>query len=470
MATTETNSTERVYMDYNATTPLAPEVVEDISRALTEAWGNPSSSYGPGQKAKALIGRARESIASMVGGCPEDIIFTSGGTEANNLVLHTAVKHFWKTRSAGGREDGVPAAGSRGAALPHIVVSCLEHDSVRLAVDSLVAEGRADFTAVPASWVTGRVEVDQVLAAIRPTTCIVSIMLANNETGIIMPIAEICRRVRAMRGGGAMPRLGRVLLHTDAAQALGKIRVNVEELGVDYLTVVGHKFYGPRVGALCVRGLGAGTPLVPMLFGGGQERNFRPGTENTPMIAGLGKAAELVCQHLDEYERHMRQTRDYLEELLLAAFGTERLHFNGHFSGSDRLPNTCNVSILGPCLQGHRVLAEAGGLLASVGAACHSGNTHRPSHVLLQCGLPEEVALNAVRLSVGRETSRRDVERAVSSLRAAVATLTARGPAGTAPRVATPPAEDSVPTEQASVSDNDVNSTPIHIISNSGDA
>ncbi|XP_042202425.1 selenocysteine lyase-like [Callorhinchus milii] len=149
-----------------------------------------------------------------------------------------------------------------------------------------------------------------------------------------------------------MPRLGRVLLHTDAAQALGKIRVNIEELGVDYLTVVGHKFYGPRVGALCVRDLGAGTPLVPMLFGGGQERNFRPGTENTPMIAGLGKAAELVCQHLDEYERHMRQMRDYLEELLLAAFGTERLHFNGHFSGSDRLPNTCNVSILGPCLQG----------------------------------------------------------------------------------------------------------------------
>ncbi|CAM9519278.1 unnamed protein product [Lampetra planeri] len=451
MATTETNSTERVYMDYNATTPLAPEVVEDISRALTEAWGNPSSSYGPGQKAKALIGRARESIASMVGGCPEDIIFTSGGTEANNLVLHTAVKHFWKTRSAGGREDGVPAAGSRGAALPHIVVSCLEHDSVRLAMDSLVAEGRADFTAVPASWVTGRVEVDQVLAAIRPTTCIVSIMLANNETGIIMPIAEICRRVRAMRGGGAMPRLGRVLLHTDAAQALGKIRVNVEELGVDYLTVVGHK--------------------VPQTRRQRSPRRLSVArTENTPMIAGLGKAAELVCQHLDEYERHMRQTRDYLEELLLAAFGTERLHFNGHFSGSDRLPNTCNVSILGPCLQGHRVLAEAGGLLASVGAACHSGNTHRPSHVLLQCGLPEEVALNAVRLSVGRETSRRDVERAVSSLRAAVATLTARGPAGTAPRVATPPAEDSVPTEQASVSDNDVNSTPIHIISNSGDA
>ncbi|XP_032810973.1 selenocysteine lyase isoform X2 [Petromyzon marinus] len=415
MATTETNTMERVYMDYNATTPLAPEVVEDISRALTEAWGNPSSSYGPGQKAKALICRARGNIASMLGGCPEDIIFTSGGTEANNLVLHTAVKHFWKTRSAGGREDGVPAAGSRGAALPHIIVSCLEHDSVRLAVDSLVAEGRADFTAVPASWVTGRVEVDQVLAAIRPTTCIVSIMLANNETGIIM-------------------------------------------------------FYGPRVGALCVRGLGAGTPLVPMLFGGGQERNFRPGTENTPMIAGLGKAAELVCQHLDEYERHMRQTRDYLEELLLAEFGPERLHFNGHFSGSDRLPNTCNVSILGPCLQGHRVLAEAHGLLASVGAACHSGNTHRPSHVLLQCGVPEEVALNAVRLSVGRETSRRDVERAVSSLRAAVTTLTARGPAGTVPRVATPPAEDSAPTEQESVSDNDVNSTPINIISNSGDA
>lgn len=213
-----------------------------------------------------------------------------------------------------------------------------------------------------------------------------------------------------------------MLVHTDAAQALGKRRVDVRDLGVDFLTIVGHKFYGPRIGALYVRGLGEHTPLYPMLFGGGQERNFRPGTENTPMIAGLGKAAELVAENCEAYEAHMRGVRDYLEERLVAEFG-KRIHLNSQFPGSERLPNTCNFSIQGPQLQGRAVLAQCRMLLASVGAACHSDLGDRPSPVLLSCGIPVDVARNAIRLSVGRSSTRTEVDLVVQDLRQAVARL-----------------------------------------------
>ncbi|NXD16976.1 SCLY lyase, partial [Nothocercus nigrocapillus] len=370
-----------------------------------------------GRRAKEIIGSARESLARMVGGRPEDIVFTSGGTEANNMVIHSALRHFresWQQGRAGPGDGG---------AAPHFVTSSVEHDSVRLPLERLRKEGLAEATFVPVSARSGQAEVDDVLAAVRPTTCLVSIMLANNETGVIMPVSELSQRICGLNQRRAAAGLPRILVHTDAAQMIGKGRVDVQELGVDYLTIVGHKFYGPRIGALYVRGPGTATPLHPMLFGGGQERSFRPGTENTPMIAGLGKAAELVIKNWEAYEAHMRDVRDYLEARLEASFGKQRIHLNSKFAGSRRLCNTCNFSILGPGLQGRRVLSHCKTLLASVGAACHSEKGDRPSSILLSCGIPYDVAQNALRLSVGRDTTRADVDLVVQDLMQAVAQL-----------------------------------------------
>ncbi|XP_060007682.1 selenocysteine lyase isoform X3 [Lagenorhynchus albirostris] len=490
----------KVYMDYNATTPLEPEVIQAMTEAMQEAWGNPSSPYAAGRKAKEIINAARENLAKMMGGRPQDMIFTSGGTEveaahgrgpgtfvaftvgwlsfdlrcaapegppfrtrsrcvfcegvtwgfkgpsifrgthaafhpgrllpfiwfaasqtwSNNLVIHSVVKHFHKIHAAVGdtAERPSPVEG----ALPHIITCTVEHDSIRLPLEHLVEEQVAEVTFVPVSKVNGQVEAEDILAAVRPATCLVTIMLANNETGVIMPVPEISRRVRALNQQRAAGGLPGVLVHTDAAQALGKRRVDVRDLGVDFLTVVGHKFYGPRIGALYVRGLGELTPLYPMLFGGGQERNFRPGTENTPMIAGLGKAAELVAEKCEAYEAHMQAVRDYLEERLAAEFG-ERVHLNSQFPGTERLPNTCNFSIQGPRLQGRLVLAQCRTLLASLGAACHSDHGDRPSPVLLSCGVPLDLARNAIRLSVGRGTTQAEVDLVVQDLKQAVARL-----------------------------------------------
>ncbi|XP_056102277.1 selenocysteine lyase [Rhinichthys klamathensis goyatoka] len=412
---------DRIYMDYNATTPVDPEVIKVVTDALTDAWGNPSSNYLPGLNARDIIYHSRDTIARMVGGKAADIIFTSGGTEANNLVFHTAVEHFRKSKTSA--EGGMNSQQLNGrGSLPHIIISNVEHDSIKLTAKHLLKEGKADVTFVPVSKVTARVEVEDVIAAIRPTTCLVSIMLANNETGIIMPIKDICQRVKDVNKQRATS-APRILLHTDAAQAIGKIRVDAHELGVDYITIVGHKFYGPRIGALFANDPGTTAPVYPLLFGGGQERNFRPGTENTAMIAGLGKAAELVSLNLVEYEAHFLDIRCYLEQKLLAVFGKDKIHFNSHLSGSGILPNTCNVSILGRGLQGRRVLSTCRRLLASVGAACHSDRGDQPSHILLSCGIPYDVATNALRISVGRSTSREDVDIVVEDLRDTVEQL-----------------------------------------------
>ncbi|NXA42709.1 SCLY lyase, partial [Eudromia elegans] len=412
----------RVYLDYNATTPVASEAAEAVAEALRQAWGNPSSPYGAGRKAKEIIASARESLARMVGGRPEDIVFMSGGTEANNTVIHTALRHFRESRPQGRAGPGDGSPGAAGSA-PHFVTSSVEHDSVRLPLEHLVKEELAEATFVPVSKQSGQAEADDILAAVRPTTCLVSIMLANNETGVIMPVSEVSQRIRGLNQKRAAAGLPRILVHTDAAQMIGKGRVDVQELGVDYLTIVGHKFYGPRIGALYVRGPGTTTPLHPMLFGGGQERSFRPGTENTAMIAGLGRAAELVIKNGEAYEAHMRDVRDYLEARLEASFGKKRIHFNSKFAGSRRLCNTCNFSILGRGLQGRRVLSHCKTLLASVGAACHSEEGDRPSSILLGCGIPYDVAQNALRLSVGRDTTRADVDLVVQDLVQAVAQL-----------------------------------------------
>ncbi|XP_077998899.1 selenocysteine lyase-like [Glandiceps talaboti] len=397
-----------IYLDYNATTPLEDEVLSAIHDALRDAWGNPSSSHDAGKKAKAVIDQARSCIAEMINAVSQDIIFTSGGTEANNLVIHTAMKHFHDTFP---QSHGSPC-------LPHIITSNLEHDSVKLVIDNFVDEEKIEASFIPASKLTGHVEVEDIIAAVRPNTCLVTIMMANNETGVIQPITEIMKAVKLLNRD-PKTELPRILLHTDAAQAIGKICVDTQELGVDYLTVVGHKFYAPRIGALFVKGPGKSTPLSPMFYGGGQERNFRPGTENTGMIAGLGKAAELVVKNIDQYEKHMREVRDYLEDRLTKIFG-ERVHFNGRFENSKRIPNTCNVSIRGEGLQGNKILKCTKHIQASVGAACHSDLHSKPSHILLAVGIPYDIATNALRLSVGRHTSKEDIDVVVEDIREAI--------------------------------------------------
>ncbi|XP_002737381.1 selenocysteine lyase-like [Saccoglossus kowalevskii] len=370
-----------IYLDYNATTPLEPDVLSSIQLALQDAWGNPSSAHSAGQKAKSIIVKSRAFIAEMINARSDDIIITSGGTEANNLVFHTAMRYYAEMSS------------SVNHSLPHVVTSNLEHDSIKLVVEHFVKENKMEATFVTASKLTGRVEVNDIISAIKPNTCLVTVMMANNETGVIQPIAEISKAVKSIKRN---PRseVFRILIHTDAAQAIGKIPVDVEELGVDYLTIVGHKFYGPRIGALYAKEPGCTTPIYPMLFGGGQERNFRPGTENTGMIAGLGKVE----------------------------FG-ERVHFNGRYAESERLPNTCNVSIQGPGLEGYKILQQTKHLQASVGAACHSEKHSSPSHILLSIGVPYDVASNAIRLSIGRDTTTDDIDLVVSEIKQAVQNL-----------------------------------------------
>ncbi|RUS81576.1 hypothetical protein EGW08_010677 [Elysia chlorotica] len=401
-----------VYLDYNATTPLAPEVIDAITDSLKEAWGNPSSSYTAGLKAKDVISSAREQVANMIGASPNDIFFTSGGTESNNWVLHMAVQLFDFHDAADNNALGNGDRGStRTRRVPHFITSNVEHDSVKLVLEHFKKSKIADVTFVPVLHSTGAVSVDEVLAAITPDTVMITLMLANNETGVIQPVKEICERVRILKRCEGETK--RIYLHTDAAQALGKISVGVRDLGVDYLTIVGHKFYGPRIGAMCAVNPLKDTPVVPVLFGGGQERNLRPGTENTPMIAGLGKAAELVFKNLSRYQRHMADVRDYLEAQLQIKFG-DSVVINGKFPTSQRLPNTCNVSFVNQKLKGGEILSKAPSVQASVGAACHSQD--RPSHILISCGVLESVAWKALRISVGRETTRQDVDKALQQL------------------------------------------------------
>ncbi|XP_076454055.1 selenocysteine lyase-like [Babylonia areolata] len=408
----ENAEVKAIYLDYNATTPLAPEVQESVMTAMKEAWGNPSSSYLPGVKAKKIIAEARSNVAFMIGAKSADIFFTSGGTEGNNWILQTALKYFYEQRQT--KKGSSCHSKSGDPPVPHIITTNVEHDSVKCVLKNFEAEGKADVTYVQVSPKSGRVEVEDVISALRPTTVMISIMLANNESGVIQPVAKISERLQKMSNRQ------RVLLHTDAAQALGKIPVDVSDLGVDFLTIVGHKFYGPRIGAIYVNGPNKDVPVYPMLYGGGQERNFRPGTENTPMIAGLGTAAELVHKNIKEFESNMREVRDYLETQLQEEFG-DQICFNGKFACSERLPNTCNVSFTKKGLYGHIILSKAKYLQASVGAACHAQN--QPSHILLAMGVPKHLAWNALRLSVGRETTKADIDVVVKDLKEIVASI-----------------------------------------------
>lgn len=366
-----------IYLDYNATTPVDPAVLEAILPCLREAYGNPSSSYGRGREAADLIAGARGAIAALIEARDEDIVFTGCATEANNLALLGVARSVPETHR-------------------HLIVSAVEHPAVMEPARHLERQGWA-LTVVPVDM-HGRVDPGDVAAALRPDTALVSVMLANNEVGTLQPVAEIA----------AMARSRGILMHTDAAQAVGKIRVDVNELQVDLLTMAGHKFGATKgVGALYIR---AGTPIQRILFGAGHERGLRPGTENVPAIVGMGAAARRAAQHLEAAEDHPRQCRDRMHQILQQAIPD--LCLNGH--PEQRLPNTLNVSF--PGATGQALLAAASDdVSASVGSACHADDAE-PSGVLGAMGLDPRRAAGAVRLSTGRDTNATDVVRAAQAL------------------------------------------------------
>ena len=372
--------TEPVYLDYNATTPIDPRVADAIVPFLREHFGNPSSAHIYGRQAREAVERARDEVARLIGATAEEIVFTGCATEANNLAI-----------------QGVARA-LRGAKR-HLITSAIEHPSVLQPFLRLQADGWG-LTILPVDR-NGRVDPADVARALRADTALVSVMHANNETGTIQPVAEIA----------AIARPHGVLVHTDTAQSIGKIAVNVDALGVDLLTLAGHKFYAPKgVGVLYVR---RGIPMASVLVGAEQERGLRPGTENVPAIVGLGKAAELARQRLPEAQPRLRQLRDLLHGLLLGQI--PGLVLNGHLT--ERLPNTLNVSF--PDVDGRALLQHASErVAASVGAACH-GDGHEVSGVLAAMSVPPAQARGAVRLSVGLPLSNDDVQQAAHALIAA---------------------------------------------------
>ena len=367
-----------IYLDFNATTPVAPEVVKSMLPFLKEEFGNPASGYPHGWRALEAVVSARREVAETLGCLPEEVVFTSGATEANNTVIKGIAWHF-----QGG----------------HIITTAIEHPAV-LAPCRWLADQGYEVTVLPVDG-HGRVDPEKVRRVLTPQTILVSVMHANNETGVVQPLAEI----------GAITREAGVWLHTDAAQSLGKIPVKVKELQVDFLTLAGHKCYAPKgVGALYVR---QGTALTPLLHGGGQEGGRRSGTENVPYIVALGEACRLARQRLPEDRQLFQRLRDHLH--LLLQKGHPDLVLNGH--ETERLPNTLNVSF--PGLSGRAILSGIWNLEASVGAACHGDEEH-PSPILTAMGVRPEVALGAVRLSVGRATTPAEVEEAARLILARV--------------------------------------------------
>ncbi|NPA48909.1 MAG: cysteine desulfurase [Thermodesulfobacteria bacterium] len=364
-----------IYLDHNATTPTLPEVAEVVNFFLTEEYGNPSCGHTLGQRARKALEAAREEVASLIEARREEIIFLSGGTEANNLALFgTVLAH--------------PKA--------HLITSRIEHPSVLNPCVRLLELGY-DVTFLPVDG-RGLVDPAQVKKALKPHTRLVSIMWANNETGVIQPVKEI----------GEICQEAGVLFHTDAAQAVGKIRVSVEEVPCDLLTIAGHKLYAPKgVGALYVR---RGVRLQNLLYGAGQERGLRPGTEPVALACGLGKACSLAARDLKAEAKREEALREKLYGGLKEIFPA----LLRHGPPEKTLPNTLSVSF--PGYSGEEILRALPEICASTGAACHDRGT-TISHVLYAMGVPPEIARGTIRLSLGRLTTVKDLERALSLFR-----------------------------------------------------
>jgi len=351
-----------IYLDHNATTPIDPAAVEVMTRCIRDEFGNPSSAYPLGLRAKEIVDTARQYVASLIGCKRSEVVFTSGGSESNNMALKGLID-------------------LREPSKYHIITSAVEHPSV-LNPSLYLMELGVGVTILPVDCY-GRVSPDDVEKAITPETCLVSIMLANNETGTLNPVKEISRITRRYN----------IPFHTDAAQAIGKIAVNVKELGVDLLSIAGHKLYGPKgVGALFIR---EGLTLTPLIHGAGQEFGKRAGTENVILTAGLGAACGVAKQRLQQDIAAIKALRDRLQELLFKDI--KGIILNGH--PEERLPNTLNISV--PNIEGAMILEGLPSLAASTGAACHDRSV-RLSHVLSAMNVPPEAGMGALRLSLGR--------------------------------------------------------------------
>jgi cysteine desulfurase len=383
-----------IYLDYNATTPVDPAVVEAMLPCLRENFGNPSSTHSLGKTAHNAVELARQQVAALLGSEPDEIVFTGGGSEASNYALKGAVFAQILGKSAVG--SLFKSVFGRWGREAHIVISAIEHPATTQPCDFLRRLG-CRVTVVPVDR-QGLVDPDDVRKALDRSATIVSIMHSNNEVGTLQPIQEIAKITRE-RGA---------LLHTDAAQSLGKVLVDVNELGVDLLTVAGHKLYAPKgVGVLYVR---RGVRLETLLHGAGHEGGRRAGTENVPYIVALGKACEMARQSLPEATQRLRALRDRLWEKLRAGLG-ERVALNGH--PDRRLPNTLNASFVGHV--GAELLEKVPEIAASTGSACHEGKVTL-SPVLCAMGVPPEVGRGALRLTVGRFTIEAQVDRAAELL------------------------------------------------------
>jgi len=374
-----------IYLDYNATTPVDPIVVEAMLPYLSTHFGNPSSTHRYGYVTRQAIDTARKQVAQLLGCTAGEIIFTGGGSESDNLAIR-----------------GVALA--RRASGNHIITQVTEHPAVLNTCNALERLHGLRITYLPVD-AYGRVSPADVEAAIDGQTILVTIMHANNETGTLQPIAEIAEI--AHRHG--------VLVHTDASQSVGKIPTRVEDLGVDLLTVAGHKLYAPKgIGTLYVR---RGVQLEPVIYGGGQESGRRAGTENIAHMVALGAACVLAQEQLAESQPRVQQLRDRLEQRL-AEFLPGSVYLNGH--RSERLPNTLNISV--DRVIGEEVLAATPEIASSTGSACHEGSTD-PSAVLMAMGLSRERALGALRLTLGRWSTEDEVERAARLLARTVDSL-----------------------------------------------
>ncbi|RKY58005.1 MAG: cysteine desulfurase NifS [Candidatus Latescibacterota bacterium] len=380
----------RIYLDYAATTPVHPEVVRTMLPYLTERYGNPSSIHAFGQEARTAVEDARGQVADLIGAKPEEIVFTSGGTEADNFALKGVAYALRK------RGD-------------HIITSSVEHHAVFEACKFL-EKGGFKVTYLPVDRY-GMVDPEAVHRAITDKTILVSVMHANNEVGTMQPIAEISK-IAHERGA---------YFHTDAVQTAGHIPVDVEELDADLLSMSAHKLYGPKgVGALYIR---KGTRIASFVHGGEQERGRRAGTENVPGIVGFGKAAEIAKRERETEARRLSELRDRLIEGLLERI--EHINLNGH--PTCRLPNNVHVSV--EFVEGESMLLnlDLEGIAASTGSACSSGSLE-PSHVLLAMGLSHELAHGSLRFTMGRWTTEEDVDRVLEVLPEVVAKLRAMSP------------------------------------------
>jgi cysteine desulfurase len=369
----------RIYLDHNATTPLDPVVADRMAQALRDVWGNASSVHHFGQQAKAALDEARASVSSLLSADASEIVFTAGGTEADNIAIR-------------GTAEALDAAGRK-----HLITCGIEHEAVLNTMRALARRGwRVTTLPVDAS---GIVSVDRLREAITDDTALVSIMHANNEIGTVQPIAELA--VAAHERGA--------LFHTDAVQSAGKLPLDVRALGVDMLSIAAHKFYGPKgAGALWIR---RGVRLLPFMTGGRQERNRRAGTENVPALIGLGVAAELARRKIDTEAPRLTALRDRLEAGILSAIpGTER---NG--AVAPRVPNTTNISVEGVEAESLLIGLDLAGIAVSSGSACSSG-TLEPSHVLKAMGYPHARTLGSIRFSLGAATTDADIDRVLHAL------------------------------------------------------